>query len=159
MSGPCPIILVDLHAHKSNYYILRSFQQNCSCGNLIHISTFRPAFNTVATSDHYFDWYPDGLEEPPVISILFSIHPAYNFETQVVISPSSNFNGTSIFILGSLPPAFLPEVVCCAAYELASESEISLQTFLFSIQLFLDDFYRPVTPLSPPTTDPLEDYQ
>ena len=159
MSGLCPIIPVDLHAHKSNYYILRSFQQNWSCRNLIHISTFRPALNTVAAGDHYFDWHPDGLEHPPVISTLFSIHPAYDFDTQVVISHSTNFDGTSIFILGPLPPAFLPEVVCSTAYKLAAESKISLQTFLFSIQSFLDNFYRPVTPITPPTTDPLEDYK
>ena len=158
MSGPRPIIPVDLHTHKSNYYILRSFQQNWSCGNLIHISTFRSAFHTVAAGDHYFDWHPDGLETPPVISILFSIHSAYDFDTQVVISHSTNFDRTSIFILGALPPAYLPEVVCSAAYELASESDISLQTFLFSIQTFLDDFYRPVTPITPPSTDPLEDH-
>ena len=159
MSGPCPIIPVNLHTHKSNYYILRSFQQNWSCRKLIHIPTFWPALDTVAAGDHYFNWHPDGLEEPPVITILFSIHPAYNFDTQVVITHSSNFDRTSIFILGALPPAYLPEVACSAAYKLASQSEISLQTFLFSIQSFLDDFYRPVTPITPPITDPLEDYQ
>ena len=159
MSGPRPVIPVDLHTHKSNYYILRSFQQVWTRGNLIHIPTFRPALDTVAAGDHYFDWHPDGLENPPIISVLFSIHPAYDFDTQVVIVPSSNFDGTSIFILGALPPRYIPEVVCSAAYELASESEISLQTVLFSIQSFLDDFYRPVTPIDPPTTDPLEDYQ
>ena len=159
MSGPRPIIPVDLYTHKSNYYILRSFQQVWTCGNLIHIPTFRPALDTVAAGDHYFDWHPDGLEHPPVISILFSIHPAFDFDTQVVISHSSNFDGTSIYILGALPPRYLPEVVCSIAYELASQSEISLHTFLFSIQSFLDDFYCPVTPIDPPTTDPLEDYQ
>ena len=159
MRGARPIIPVDLFTHKSNYYILRSFQQVWTCGNLIHIPTFRPTLDTVATGDHYFDWHPDGLEEPPVISILFSIHPAFDFDTQVVISHSSNFDGTSIFILGALPPRYLPEVVCSTAYELASQSEISLQTFLFSILSFLDDFYCPVTPIYPPTTDPLEDYQ
>ena len=159
MRGAHPIILVDLYTHKSNYYGLRSFQQVWTCGNLIHIPTFCPTLDTVAAGDHYFDWHPDGIEKPPVISILFSIHPAYNFDTQVVISPSSNFDGTSVFILGPLPPRYLPEVVCSTAYKLTSESEISLQTFLFSIQSFLDDFYRPVSPIEPPTTDPLEDYQ
>ena len=159
MSGPRPIIPVDLYTHKSNYYILRSFQQAWTCGNLIHIPTFRPALGNIAAGDHYFDWHPKGLEESPVISILFSIHPAYDFDAQVVISPSSNFDGTSVFILGPLPPRYLPEVVCSTAYDLAAESEISLQTFLFSIQSFLDDFYCPVSPIEPPTTDPLEDYQ
>ena len=159
MSGPRPIIPVDLHTYKSNYYILRSFQQNWSVGNLIHISTFRPSLNSIAAGDHYFDWHPDGLEQPPVISVLFSINPAYDFDNQVIISPSTNFDGTSIFILGPLPPAYLPEVVCSATYELAAESEISLQYFLFQLQSFLDEFYRPVTPITPPVTDPLENYQ
>ena len=107
MSGPRPIIPVDLHTHKSNYYILRSFQQVWTCGNLIHIRTFCPALDTVAAGDHYFDWHPDGLEQPPIISVLFSIHPAFDFDTQVVISHSSNFDGTSIFILGALPPRYV----------------------------------------------------
>ena len=159
MSGARPIIPVDLFTHKSNYYILRSFQQRWTLGNFNHLPTFHPALNSVAAGDHYFDWRPEGLTKPPVFSILFSLHPAYDFEPQVIITPSSHFDGTSVFILCSLPPRYLPEVVCSAAYDLASESEISLQTFLFTIQAFLDDFYRPVTPIEPPTTDSLEDYQ
>ena len=143
---PCPI---DLGKFLTNYYIVRSFQYNWSSYPLLlHLPVCRPALDNVAAGDHFFS-YKLTPGDKPIISILFSILPAYDFDHQVIISDSTYFDGKAIFIFGYDIPTFLPQLAFNVIQSVAIKHATDLDFFISTLDDFIESFHHPVTPVEP----------
>jgi hypothetical protein len=140
-----PIVPLDLRKHLCNYFVVRSFQKLWSHPHLLHLPVPRPALGNFAAGDHYFNWRPI-KEKPPVISVLFSILPAFDFEPKVHVAPSTLFKGISIYIFRSCIPEYLPANAANAITNFCIDSHYDLTPFFDTLDRFCDDCYRPVSP-------------
>jgi len=142
---PCPI---DLGKFLINYYVIRSFQTNwSSLPLLLHLPVCRPALDNVAAGDHFFSYKIDPGAKP-IVSVLFSILPAYDFDHQVIISDSTYFDGKAIFIFGYNIPDFLPILVSDVIESVAIKHATNLSFFISTLDDFIYDYHRPVSPIT-----------
>ena len=157
---PSLTIPIDLGQFISNYYIVRSFQRNWSTPQFIHIPTLRPVLHNVAAGDHYFEWRPQA-NSPPLVSLIFILHPSCDFEEEVVTSkPATLFQGTHIVVLCAVLPSYLPAQVEDLILKAAENTRFSAVTFIRYLDLFCQETYRPISPIhipAPLQTSPLEE--
>ena len=140
--NPPPLNLI---SHSPNYLLLRSFQKNWTRNSLIHISCYRPVFDLVA-GDHYFEWRVPGNPNP-VCSFLLVCAPSITVTKPIVYSaPSANFTGTSCFLFCNIPPIELPTYIEEAILSIGADFDSDISPFVDTLQEFLDDFHRPLSP-------------
>ena len=156
---PSLTLPIDVGQFISNYYIVRSFQRNWSTPQFVHIPTLRPVLHNVAAGDHYFEWRPK-LNSPPLVSLLFLLHPSCDFEEVVIVKPSTRFKGSHITVLGAVLPSYLPAQVEDVILAEAQTANLLGAPFVRYLDLFCQDYYRPITPTNIPcplNTSPLEE--
>ena len=155
-ANPPPL---DLTAFINNYYLLRSFQKNWSSRELLHITVPRPALRDIAAGEHYFEWRIPGNPKPVVAVTLFAC-PAINSSNPFCFSNTSpRFDRKSIYVFYHTIPSYIPIFVEDELLQLGNKISSDLSDFLRFLDLFVEDFYRPTSPITTqPPTIPLEDY-
>ena len=142
------------------YRQLRALQTNYTEGQLVHKPFYHPLISLTFTkpspiqvgSEHYFEWRITDWEE-----IIFMFH--------LVINPSYGFFAPHTFIQSNSHQAY-PTIFSvwydCPHYaptQLINYLENDLSyiwpdhapiKFLKSLQVFINDYFRPVAPFSPP---------
>jgi hypothetical protein len=138
-----------------NYFLIRSFQQNWSIGSILHYPISRP-FGSTPAGEHHFQWRVPG-NPSPICCVSFIVSPL--FTTPFPVSFSNTRDGVRyIFILSNVIHPILPEQVEGDILTVGADSDIDISPFLYLLEDFLVDYFRPVSPvpLSPkPTLHPL----
>jgi hypothetical protein len=163
---PIPFTPVrDVRQDLWNYRLLRSLQVNITTDQLVHCPYYRPFSSLDAgfTSppfliggDHHFEWRSSSHHQP-ILTLLISIHPGYQFSTpQVIISNSLTHACPSIHLLHWDCPIELPNKVREFIQELDDALEEDLYKFLDCIDSWFQLYWESITPNEyyPPTLTP-----
>ena len=102
-------IKIDTDKYLSSYLVVCSSQSSWSHKNLVHIPTFFPTFGNLSSGCYYFE-YRVG-QHTPVVSILFTLCPAFNFNPKILVTDSSLFTGPPTYVFRASPPDKLPSYI------------------------------------------------
>ena len=142
--------LLNLTTHAPNY-LLRSLQKNWTYRSLIHIPIYRPALGLVA-GDHYFEWRITA-NPAPVCTVTIFCSPAIHTDTPICyFHPSDQFKGTCCYILCCTPPDSLPDSIEGAILCVGVDTNTDISPFVDTLNNFLLDYYRPISPVLPPSS-------
>jgi len=163
---PLPFTPVrDIRQDLWNYWLLRSLQVNITTDQLVHCPCYRPFSSLdagftappfLAGGDHYFEWQSSSHHQP-ILSLLISIHPAYQFPSpQITIHNSLTHTCPAIHLLHWDCPIELPIQVREFIQRLNDALEEDLYNFLDCLDLWFHHYWNPVTPneYHPPTLTP-----
>ena len=145
---PCPPL--NLNQCLQNYFLVRSFQENWTENNRIHLNVWRPAFGNLAAGEHYFQWHRPG-NCTPFFSICFLCCPAFNSPSPIwynYINPL--YNTPVIFCVWDTLPDYIPPLVLDILDPISLYHGWDLNYIADFLDLWIDHFTRPV---SPTTTD------
>ena len=145
---PCPPL--NLNRCLQNYFLVRSFQENWTEKEHIHLNVWRPAFGNLAAGEHYFQWHQPG-NRTPFFSICFLCCPAFNSSSPIwynYINPL--YNTPVVFCVWDTLPDYIPSLVLDILDPISLYHGWDLSYITNFLDLWIDHFTRPVSPI---TTD------
>ena len=151
-----PFVPLDTGRHINNYFLLRSFSQNWTQGCVSHIPIPRPAIRDIAAGEHHFEWKAIG-NPIPVVTVTFLCAPCIHTHIPIChASPHPEFKQKNIYVFFFSVPDTLPHFVEDKILEVGSHLNEDISPFVDFLDSFIEDFYRPVTPLGYPSPPLLE---
>ena len=147
---------LDLQRSIPNYLVERSFQSNWTEGALIHFPVRRPVGNSISAGDHYFEWRVPGRSQP-IATVTFSICPFLDAEVPITyLNTSPRTGALNCSVFSYTVPTYLPIRIEEALLDLGDIGNgCDTASFVSYLNDFCIDYYRAVSPTSPPT-NPLE---
>ena len=146
---------IDLNRFLHHYYIYWSFERCYTFENIHHVIGYRPVLGSLAAGDHYFE-YRDSSNKP-LVSVLFVISPSFDFDNPLInYSNSSIFDGESLYCFWVSVPKELPQSIKKCLQDLVDYEGFDIEPFIYFLEDFCQDFYRPPSPATHPITLPIE---
>jgi hypothetical protein len=141
------------------YRLLRSVQKTTSTNRFIHVPFYRPFVSLVtgqATTpllpgaDHYFEWR-SALHSYPIFMLLISVNPTFQFSIPQVINSNHRIYGCPhLHILYWDFPLDIPSVATEFILNCNRAFDADLEEFLYQVDLFACEYFRPVSPYKDP---------
>ena len=141
---PCPPL--NLNQYLQNYFLVRSFQENWTEKERIHLKVWRPAFGNLAAGEHHFQWHQKG-DHKPFFTICFICCPAFNSPNPIWYNYTNPlFGSPSVFCIWDTLPNFIPSLVLDVLDPIAIYNSWDLLYITDFLDLWIEHFTRPISP-------------